>query len=138
MHIDRTVTTMDLADFLAEKLSKSSYRDMEDLIKVSRGSLENIIKRQNSKLPKIETLERIARTYDKELWEVMLMAGVNLGLPKDDTERVKRLSQLVARKPALEKVVEGLSERIDTDPDYVDGMILALEAGLNQKNRPLP
>lgn len=138
MYIDRTRTVMDLADFLAEKLSKSSYRDMEALIKVSRGSLENIIKRQNTKRPKIETLENIAIAYDKELWEIMRMAGVNLGLPQSDSERAQRLAQLVARKPRLDSLVERLSDKIDTEPGFVDGMIIALEAGLTQKNPPPP
>lgn len=132
MHIDRTA--MDLADFLADKLKNSNYRDLAAVTKVSRGSLEHIIKRQNSELPKIETLTRIAITYGMELYQVMQMAGVNLGLPQNDTERAKRLAQLVARKPALERIVEQLSEKIDTEPGFVDGMILALEAGLNAKN----
>lgn len=137
MYVDRTVKVMDLADFLAEKLKQSSYRDMEGLLNVSRGSLENLIKRQNIRLPKIETLTRIAVAYNKELWEVMLMAGVNLGLPQSDTERSQRLAQLVARKPTLDALVKRLSEKMDTDPGYVDGMILALEAGLSPPN-PLP
>ena len=125
---------MDLADFLTEKLKQSGYRGLSEATKVSRGSLENIIRRQNTELPKIETLTRIAITYGMELWEVLQMAGVNLGLPQNDSERAQRLAQLVARRPALDNLVKRLAEKIDTDSGYVDGMILALEAGLNQKN----
>lgn len=125
---------MDLADFLADKLKQSNYRDLSTDTGVSRGALEHIIARKNTQLPKIETLTRIAITYGLELWEVMQMAGVNLGLPQNDTERAKRLAQLVKRKPALDRLVKRLSDKIDTDPGYVDGMILGLEASLNQKN----
>lgn len=123
---------MDLADFLAEKLKQSGYRGLSEFTKVSRGSLENIIRRQNTELPKIETLTRIAIAYKMELWEVVQMAGVNLGLPQSPTERSQRLAQLVARRPALDNLVKRLAEKIDTDSGYVDGMILALEAGLNR------
>lgn len=124
---------MDLADFLASKLKDTSYRDLESKIGVSRGSIEKIVKRQNKRLPKIETLERIALYYGKELYEVMQMAGVQLGLPKNDSERAKRLALLVKRKPALEHLIERLHDKIDTDPGYVDGMILGLEASLSQR-----
>lgn len=128
MHVDRTVTTMDLADFLAEKLKKHSYRELEDEIKVSRGSLENIVKRQNTDFPKIETLTRIALYYKKPLWEVMQMANVDLGLPKDDAERLKRLAQLIEQHPKLEGALERAYEKVNTDPGFVDGVIMGIEA----------
>lgn len=125
---------MELHEFLAGKLDdNSSYRDLENKIKVSRGSLEKIIKQQNKRFPKIETLTRISIYYDKPLWEIMQMAGVKLGLPQSVTERVQRLDQLVARRPKLERLVERLYEKIDTDLDYVDGMIIGLEAALEPR-----
>lgn len=123
---------MDLAEFLDTQLKNASYRDLESKLKVSRGSIEKIVKRQNKNLPRIETLERIALYYGKELWEIMLMAGVKLGLPQTPTERAKRLELLLARKPALEQLIGRLQDRIDTDPGYVDGMIVGLEASLSQ------
>lgn len=128
MYIDRTVPAMDLADFLAEKLKKITYRELEDELKVSRGSLENIVKRKNTEFPKIETLTRISTYYDKPLWEVMLMANVNLGLPKDAEDRVKRLAQLIAQHPKLESALERAYEKVGTDPGYVDGVIMGIEA----------
>jgi transcriptional regulator with XRE-family HTH domain len=123
---------MDLAEFLAVQLRTKSYRELETDLQVSRGSLEKIVRRQNKNLPRIETLERIALYYGKELWEVMQMAGVRLGLPQSNIERAKRLDQLVTRKPALNGLIERLYNRIDTDPGYVDGMIVGLEASLSQ------
>lgn len=121
---------MDLAEFLESHQKNSSYRDMETKLGVSRGSIENIVKRKNSDFPKIETLSKIADAYGKELWEVMLMAGVNLGLPKNNDERAKRLAQLLKRQPSLDHLIERLTEKMDSDPGYVDGMIMGLEASL--------
>lgn len=128
MYVDRTVSAMDLADFLAEKLKKSSYRELEDEIKVSRGSLENIVKRQNIDFPKIETLTRISIYYKKPLWEVMLMANVNLGLPQDTPDRLRRLAQLIEQHPNLEGALQRAYDKIGVDPGYVDGVIMGIEA----------
>lgn len=121
---------MDLADFLAAKLAQSSYRDIEALTNVSRGSLESIIKRQNTRAPNIETLTRIAKAYRKPLWEVMRLAGVDLDLPHNATEAAQRLAALLRQVPALERVVRYLQKRYDSDPDYVMGILIALEASL--------
>lgn len=122
----------DLADFLAAKLAQSNYRDLEDETKVSRGSLESIIKRQNTRLPEIETLTRIARAYQKPLWEVMRMAGVDLDLPQNATEVARRLEALVKQVPELEHVMQRLLKRYDVNPDYVKGVVIGLEASLGQ------
>lgn len=121
---------MDLADFLAAKLAQSNYRDMEALTHVSRGSLESIIKRQNTRMPNIETLTRLAQAYHKPLWEVMRLAGVDLDLPQTATEAAQRLAALVVQVPELESVVRRLQKRYDADPDYVKGILIALEASL--------
>jgi len=121
---------MDLAEFLAAKLAQSNYRDMEDLTKVSRGSLEAIIKRQNTGLPEIETLTRISHAYKKPLWEIMQLAGVDLDLPKTATETAQRLDALVAQVPGLSGVVKRLKEEYDVRPDYVKGVLIGLEASL--------
>lgn len=122
---------MDLADFLAAKLAQSNYRDMEILTGVSRGSLEALIKRQNTGFPEIETLTRIAHAYTKPLWEVMLMAGVNLQLPQTKTETAQRLDALSAQVPGLNGLIKKLKDEYDVRPDYVKGVLLGLEAALN-------
>lgn len=121
---------MDLADFLAAKLAQSNYRDLETLTGVSRGSLEAIIKRQNTGLPEIETLRRIAKGYKKPLWEIMGMAGVDLDLPKTATEAAQRLDALAAQVPGLNGVVQRLKDEYDRRPDFVKGIIVSLEATL--------
>jgi hypothetical protein len=123
---------MDLADFLAVKLAQSNYRDMETLTGVSRGSLEALIKRQNTGLPEIETLTRIANAYNKPLWEVMQLAGVNLQLPQTKTETAQRLDALSAQVPGLNGLIKKLKDEYDTRPDYVKGVLIGLEAALNQ------
>lgn len=81
---------MDLADFLADKLKHSSYRDLEAHTGVSRGALEAIIKRENDDYPKIGTMMRIAKAYSKPLWEIEQMAGIPLDLPGNDTKRARK------------------------------------------------
>lgn len=125
---------MDLAEFLQAEVDQTSLRAVAAKTRVSKTAIENIIKRQTTEQHKIGTLERIALAYGKELYEVMQMAGVKLGLPQNDSERSRRLAALVARKPALERLIERLSEKIDTNPGYVDGMIIGLEASLDQRD----
>jgi transcriptional regulator with XRE-family HTH domain len=129
---------MDLADFLAAKLAQSNYRDMEVLTGVSRGSLEALIKRQNTGLPEIETLTRIAQAYGKPLWEVMQLAGVNLQLPQTSTETAQRLDALAAQVPALSGIIKKLKDEYDKRPDYVKGVLIGLEAALNQPPASVP
>lgn len=124
-------TKMDLADFLADKLRHTSYRDLAKKIGVSRGALEAIVKRETDQFPKIGTLTRIARAYGKPLWEVVEMAGAELDLPQNDTNRARRLAQLVARQPKFESVAKRLLAKIDTNPDFVDGIIAGVEAALD-------
>ena len=122
---------MDLADFLASKLEHSSYRELAKKTKVSRGALEAIIARKSDDFPKLGTLTRIAKAYGKPLWEVVGMAGVDLDLPQNDTNRARRLAQLVTRQPKFESVAKKLLAKFDTNPDYVDGIIAYAEAALD-------
>ena len=128
----RRTNTVDLADFLADKLRYMSYRDVEAKTGVSRGALEAIVKRENRDFPKLETLTRIARAYGRALWEVVEMAGANLDLPQNDTNRARRLAQLVERHPKLEHLAKRLLDKIETSPDYVDGIIMGIEAALGE------
>jgi transcriptional regulator with XRE-family HTH domain len=123
---------MNLADFLAEKLKHNSYRELAAKIKVSRGALEAIVKQEATDFPKLGTLNRIAQAYGKPLWEVVEMAGADLNLPQNDTNRARRLAQLVARQPRFETVAKRLIDKIDTNPEYVDGIIAAIEAAMNE------
>lgn len=100
----------DLADFLARELENSSYRDLEAKTGVSRGSLENLIARQNKKLPELETLDKIAKSYQMPLWHVIEMAGASLG----DEERYSRLARELQVSPWLVEHFDDLA-RISRD-----------------------
>lgn len=89
----------DLADFLRREVERTSYRDVELKTKVSRGALENIIRKTNKDLPTIETLTRIAKAYDRKLWEVV-QSVVDLELPQSPTERGQRMAAIVDRQPS--------------------------------------
>src|SRR6187399_2672243 len=121
---------MDLAEFLTDKLQHTSYRAMAKRTGVSRGALEAIVNRQTGESPKIGTLTRIARAYGKPLWEVVEMAGAELDMPQNDTNRARRLAQLVERQPKFEHVAKRLLAMVDTHPDFVDGIIAGVEAAM--------
>ncbi len=123
---------MDLSEFIEDKVKRSSYRAVAKKTSVSRGALEAIVNRENEEFPKIGTLARIAEAYDKPLWDVVEMAGADLGLPQNDTSRARRLAQLVARHPQFEAVAKKLIDKIDSNPEYVDGVIAAIAASLNE------
>lgn len=121
----------ELRKFLKKELEKpGGYRRLAEFTKVSKGALEDIVKGQGKRYPQIETLERIAEAYGKPLWEVQRMAGVNLGLPQTATESAQRLDQLVQQVPELRAHVEWLKTMWNSDPDYVKGMIIGMEARL--------
>lgn len=123
---------MDLAEFIEDKVKRSSYRAVAKKTGVSRGALEAIVNRENEDFPKIGTLNRIAEAYGRPLWEIADMAKVPLDLPQNDTNRARRLAQLVARQPRFEAITKRLLDKIDTNPDYVDGIIAMMEAALNE------
>lgn len=129
---------MDLADFLADKLKHISYRELQKKTGVSRGALEAIVRRESTDFPKLGTLTRIAKAYGKPLWEVVEMAGANLDLPQNDTNRARRLAQLVVRQPKLESVARRLLAKMETNPDYVDGIIAGVEAALGELSDESP
>lgn len=90
-----------LRDFLAKEVERLTYRGLSDKTGISRGALESLIKPKKGEsvdYPKIETLIRISKAYDKPLWEVMQMAEVNLDLPQTASEAAARLAQLIVQK----------------------------------------
>lgn len=129
MNAKGSSTNVDLASFLKEKLKDITYRDLEAHTGVSRGALEAIVHGE-SKFPTMETLTRIAKSYGKPLWEVVQMAGADLELPGNDTNRARRLAQLVSQYPKIEHLANRLMDKAATNPGYVDGIIMGLEASL--------
>lgn len=109
-----------LRDFLEKESKKLTYRGLATKTGVSRGSLQSIIKEQGKKLPELETLIRISQAYNKPLWEVQQMAGVDLDLPQSAGESAQRLGQMVHQVPELRAYVERLVGMWDTNPDAAD------------------
>lgn len=114
----------ELADFLERELDKTSYRDLEGKTHVSRGALENIITRQNTQFPKMETLEKIAAAYGIALWRVIEMAGVDLGLPSSADDLSRRLTALANRMPEIGPIVGHL---LKLHPEDLRGVLAYLE-----------
>lgn len=134
--MDRTATVMpDLADFLARELDHSSYRALEAKTKVSRGALENIIQRENKKLPELETLNKIADAYGLALWQVIEMTGIDLGLPKSPSDLAQRLTALAGRMPEIEPIVRYL---LKLHPADLHGVVMYLEVADRQRNANQP
>lgn len=113
----------DLAEFLGRELKDSSYRDLEEKTKVSRGSLENIIGQQNKEFPKLETLEKIAKAYSLPLWRVIEMAGIELGLPGAPDDLARQLTSLGNRIPEIQPIVGFL---LKLHPDDMRGVVAYL------------
>lgn len=120
----------DLADFLGQKLKESSYRELEGVTRVSRGALENIINRDNTELPKLETLEKIAVAYHLPLWRIVEMAGADLDLPGDADMLARQLTGLAANLPEIDPIVEHL---LSLHPDDLRGVVAYLEAVRRQR-----
>lgn len=114
----------DLAEFLGRELKNSSYRDLEEKTKVSRGSLENIIGQQNTDFPKLETLNKLAKAYRLPLWRIIEMAGIELGLPGTPDDLARRLTSLGDRIPEIQPIVGFL---LKLHPDDMRGVVAYLE-----------
>lgn len=95
---------MDLASFLREKVETTSYRQVEKATGVSRGSLENLIRRENKESPELPTLEKLAAAYDLPLWRVAEMAGHAMEVPIG--HEVAMLLQEAKQNPELAELVE--------------------------------
>lgn len=128
-----------LRDFLAKEVQRLTYRGLADKTGISRGALESLIKPKKGEsvdYPKIETLIRLSKAYDKPLWKIMEMAEIELDLPQTADEAGRRLGQLIVQVPRLAELFDRIMARWDTDPDFVKGFIVGLEARVNGANGP--
>lgn len=114
-----------LTEFLDREVKRTSYRDVEEFSGISRGSLENIIQRRNKKLPELETLIKVADKYNKPMWQVLEMAGIDLELPSSPDEHAQRLAGLVSRVPEFAPLLEALPR---IRPQYAGAILVYLEA----------
>jgi transcriptional regulator with XRE-family HTH domain len=90
-----TAIMVDLADFLREKVDATSLRAVAKYVGVSKTAIDNIVHRRIRKLPKVETLQRIADAYGLSLSSVVEMAGATLG----DDDRALRLARELQALP---------------------------------------
>lgn len=128
-----------LRDFLAREVKTLGYRGLSEKTGISRGALESLIKPRRGEsvdYPKIETLIRISKAYHKPLWEVMQMAEVDLDLPQTAEDVGRRLAQLIVQVPRLAELFDRIMARWDTDPEFVKGFVVGLEARVNGQNGP--
>lgn len=114
---------MDLADFLADKVRATSLRDVGGVIGITHTGVDKIIKRQSKEPPQLETLVGIAKGYDVPLWNVIEMAGYDLGLPKEPNAERARLIDLAERIPELQELLGELLDLTDDQRRIAVGYI---------------
>ncbi len=91
----RVADMLDLADYLHAEVKQTSLRDVASKTGVSKSAIDNIIKRQIRRLPKIETLQRLADYYKLSLPTIVEMAGAVMG----GDDRYLRLARELETKP---------------------------------------
>jgi len=129
---DRAMSESELKRRLAKELETLSYRDLEAKTGVSRGSLEGIVREQITEFPKLETLDKLATYWKKPLWQVIEMAGIDLGLAKSVSDTIDQLNSLARRMPEIEPIVVYL---LKLYPEDLRGVVAYLEALDRQRNR---
>lgn len=122
----------ELSRKLNEELRTQSYRDLEEKIGVSRGTLEHLAKERNEEFPKLETLDKLAIYWKKPLWQVIEMAGIDLGLAKSVNDTIDQLNSLARRMPEIEPIVVYL---LKLYPEDLRGVVAYLEALDRTRNR---
>jgi transcriptional regulator with XRE-family HTH domain len=122
----------ELSDFLAREVGANGYRDVEAKTGVSRGSLENLVKQENTEFPKLETLEKLAIAYQLPLWRVIEMTGIDLGLSRGADELAQRLTSLADRLPEIQPIVSSL---LKLHPDDLRGVVAYLDTLDRQRDR---
>lgn len=98
-----------LAEWLRQKVAESSYRDVEAVTDVSRGTLERIAKNKLKESPDLVTLIGLTK-LGKSLADLVEMAGFSLGLPPEDDDTVARLRAAAAYDPQLAEILEALQQ----------------------------
>lgn len=120
---------VDLAEFLAKEVARTSLRDVQAKTGVSKTAIQNIIKGNTKQLPELETLERFAKAYSLPLWRILQMASVNLGLTNADgtplsAEQMAIIDAVIATTTP-EEYAEFLAEvrrEMQRDPGIIDAL----------------
>lgn len=141
-HDTRIDIMQDLADFLQREVDQTSYRAVEEKTGVSRGALEKIIKRQNNRLPELETLQKIATGFQTPLWRILEIAGMDLNLPVTTSERRSRLLAFAEQMPEFSRLLDALLEQAEAGAsELVHGVLIYMETvekheASRMRNRP--
>lgn len=122
----------ELSRKLNEELKTQSYRDLEEKIGVSRGTLEHLAKERNEEFPKLETLDKLATYFKVPLWRMIEMAGIDLGLTKSVSDTIEQLNSLARRMPEIEPIVVYL---LKLYPEDLRGVVAYFESLDRQRNR---
>lgn len=104
----------DLADYLAPDVERESIRKVAARIGIAKTTLENIIKRRLKKMPKVETLKKIADAYGLTLPAVVEMAGMTLG----DGDRYARVAREMEQLPWIRKRLDELTRLSEQEFNY--------------------
>lgn len=114
---------MKLSEFLREALGRMSSRDLGELTGVSYAVLQRIARGDHKGVPDMDTLQRLSQAFNIPLWEILEMAGVNLGLPSSDNDDVKRLVSSARQRQNLRATLSLLlsvdNATIDTLNNYL-------------------
>lgn len=87
----------DLSAFLQEKLETEGSRVVGEKIGLSHSQVLRIANGTLKEYPSIETLQAIADAYGLKLYNVIEMAGADLGLPPGKIIRISDLSDAQVR-----------------------------------------
>lgn len=102
-----------LADYLGDRVRESSFRDVAAHTGVGKTTLDDIIKRRITTLPKIATLRKIADAYQLTLPTVVQMAGESIG----DGDRFVRFARELEATP---HIVDRFDELVSLSPSEFD------------------
>lgn len=123
------VAKNELSRRLAEKVNTDGFRKVTDDSGVSRGSVEHIIYGLQ-RLPRMDTVNKLAKYFSLPVWRIIEMAGFEADLPgagKRGAEEA-RIAQILINRDDLRPIVEGLGDLTDDEVRAVRAYLEALRS----------
>lgn len=121
----------DLARFLDGQRQKKGYRTLEEETGVPRSTLAKIVQGQLKGLPELETLIKLATTFELPLWRIIEMAGADVGMAQTPSAQSRRLAGLAQTYPEfMAPIIDSL---LRLDPSDLRGVLAYLDAVLRQR-----
>ena len=111
--------TQTLASFLTQELELTSSHKLAAKTGIAHTTIQRMAREDLKNLPEIETLQRLAKTFNLPLWRIMEMAGIDLDLPDDSTTEVRRIASLAAHH---ERFLEVMSAVTKADRSALDAV----------------